>query len=382
MPRQRHKAAEIRRKEPMIMKKAVMLINDTTYAYNLRGALIESLVGDGWQVVIAGQRLQHVEKLEAMGARLVDVETGRHGKDPLADLRLLRTYAGILRRERPDVVLSYNIKPNVYGGMACRRLGIPFLPNVTGLGTPVENPGPLQVLTIGLYRAGVRGAACVFFQNEANKQFFEDHHMLKKGARTRVLPGSGVDLEKHPVLNWPGGEAVHFLFAARVMKQKGIDLFLAAARKYAGKNVIFDVCGGCDDAHYRGLLQNEKCVVYHGEQKDMTPFYRQCACFLYPSYYPEGMSNVLLEAAASGRPVIAADRPGCRETLQNEVTGFLVPVNDEAAVLAAVEKILAMTGEERRCMGLRGAERVRREFDRRLVVQAYREEIERLQING
>ena len=202
--------------------------------------------------------------------------------------------------------------------------------------------------------------------------------MLKANARTRVLPGSGVDLAKHPVLPWPEDGKVHFLFAARVMKEKGIDLFLAAARKFANENTIFDVCGACDDENYKSILNNEKCVVYHGEQKDMTPFYSACSCFLYPSYYPEGMSNVLLEAAASGRPVVAADRAGCRETLDDGVTGFLVPVNDEKAVLDATEKILKISNEERKAMGQRGSEKIRKEFDRKLVVQAYWEEIQRV----
>lgn len=359
------------------MKKAVMLINDTTYAFNLRGAIIEKLVQEGFEVVIVGQLLKHQDKLKDMGARLIGVETGRHGTNPFSDLQLMHTYKRILKAEKPDVVLTYNIKPNVYGGMARQQLRIPYLPNVTGLGTPVENPGKLQKLTIQLYKMGVAGGACVFFRTMTT-EIFEQHHMLKANARTCVLPGSGVDLAKHPVLPWPEDGKVHFLFAARVMKEKGIDLFLAAARKFANENTIFDVCGACDDENYKSILNSEKCVVYHGEQKDMTPFYSECSCFLYPSYYPEGMSNVLLEAAASGRPVVAADRAGCRETLDDGVTGFLVPVNDEKAVLDATEKMLKMSNEERKAMGQRGSEKIRKEFDRKLVVKAYWEEITRI----
>lgn len=357
------------------MKKIVILINDTTYAYNLRGAIIQRLIEANYDVVIVGQLLEHQEKLKKMGARLIGVHTGRHGKNPFADLSLLLQYRRILKNENPDVVLTYNIKPNVYGGMACQNLHIHYLPNVTGLGTPVEIPGLMQKLTIRLYKIGVAGADCVFFQNTDNLKFFKKHGMLKQEARTRVLPGSGVDLEKYKLLPWHDGK-VHFLFVARVMKEKGIDLFLAAARRFASENVIFDVCGACDDENYKEILNNERCVTYHGEQKDMIPFYSECSCFLYPSYYPEGMSNVLLEAAASGRPVIAADRAGCRETLDDGVTGFLVPVNDEKAVIEATEKILQMSGEERKAMGLRGSEKIRREFDRKLVVEAYWEEIQ------
>lgn len=358
------------------MKKAVMLINDTTYAFNLRGAVIEKLIAENFKVIVVGQLLEHQDELKALGADLIGVETNRHGKNPFSDLMLLRWYKRILKKEKPDIVLTYNIKPNVYGGMVCQWLKIPYIPNITGLGTPLEKPGKLQKLTIQLYKMGVAGGACIFFQNNDNLAFFERHHMLKTGARTRVLPGSGVDLEKHPVLPWPENGKIHFLFAARVMKEKGIDLFLAAARKFANDDVIFDVCGACDDEKYKSILSNEKCIVYHGEQRDMTPFYRECSCFLYPSYYPEGMSNVLLEAAASGRPVIAADRAGCRETLDDGITGFLVPVNDERAVIEVTEKFLQMSDAERKAMGQRGSEKIRREFDRKLVVEACWEEIQ------
>ena len=247
-------------------------------------------------------------------------------------------------------------------------------------GIPVLNAAREQVILDRVKKeAGKYGdSAVALYSAIMSISRARQHNMLKSGARTRVLPGSGVDLVKHPVLPWPENEKVHFLFTARVMKEKGRDLFLAAARKFASENVIFDVCGACDDENYKEILNNEKCVTYHGEQKDMTPFYSECSCFLYPSYYPEGMSNVLLEAAASGRPVIAADRAGCRETLDDGVTGFLVPVNDEKAVIEATEKILQMTSEERKAMGLRGSEKIRREFDRKLVVEAYWEEIQRI----
>ena len=357
------------------IKKVVMLINDTTYAFNLRGAIIEKLIQEDFEVVIAGQMLKHQDKLVKMGARLIGVQTGRHGTNPLSDLSLLKRYIRILKAEHPDIVLTYNIKPNVYGGMACQKLKIPYIPNITGLGTPVENPGKLQKLTIQLYKMGVKRANCIFFQNSDNKCFFEKHKMLRPGTKTRILPGSGVDLNKHPVLSWPNDGKTHFLFAARVMKEKGIDIFLAVARKFASEDVIFDVCGFCDDYKYREILNNDSSIVYHGEQKDMTPFYSMCSCFLYPSYYPEGMSNVLLEAAASGRPVITTNRAGCRETVDNEITGFLIPIKDEKSVVKATEKFLKMSDSERKEMGLRGSEKMKKEFDRQIVVKIYWEEI-------
>jgi galacturonosyltransferase len=165
------------------------------------------------------------------------------------------------------------------------------------------------------------------------------------------------------------------------MKEKGIDLFLAAARKFHREDRVFEVVGGCDDENYLRILkeaQEEGIIVYHGLQHDIIPFYERCSCFLYPSYYPEGMSNVLLEAAASGRPVIAADRSGCRETVDHGITGYIVPVNDEAAVLAAVEKFLSLSNNEKREMGLAGRRHIEENFSRKRVIEAYLETIEKL----
>lgn len=360
--------------------KAILLANDTMFAYNLRRELLERLLQEGYQVTVVAQPLTHQEKLQFMGCRLAKVSTGRRGTNPLADLRLFFRYLEILRQEKPDIVFTNNIKPNVYGGLACRLLGIRYMANVTGLGTPVEHPGLLQKLTTRLYRLGVSRAECVFFQNTENLQFFRERKLLSKKSRVHLLPGSGVNLESHPAKPYPPEGELRFLFVARVMKEKGIDLFLTAARKFHSETVHFDVCGPCDDPYYLDVLKAEQKagnITYHGMQQDLTPFYENCSCFLYPSYYPEGMSNVLLEAAATGRPAIAADRSGCRETVDSGVTGYIVPVNDEAATLEAVEKFLGLSWEQRRDMGLAARAKVEKEFDRQLVVDAYLQEIKR-----
>ncbi len=358
------------------MSKVMMVANDTNYIWNLRREVLERLISEACEVTLVTQVLGFRDRLDQMGCKVIAVNTGRRGKNPFADMRLFFAYLSALKREKPDVVLTNNIKPNVYAGLACRILKIPYMTNVCGLGMPMEAPGLMQRLTTFLYRIGVRGAKTIFFQNEENRLFFERHKLTPKKAKVIVTPGSGVNLEAHPVLPWPEGR-VHFLFAARIMKQKGIDLFLAAARRYASEKVVFDICGQCEDRQYRQILQNEKCVCYHGLQSDMLPFYRQCSCFLYPSYYPEGMSNVLLEAAACGRPVIAADRAGCRETVEHGVTGYLTPVNNEEKVLEAVEKFLELSVDERKRMGLNGRRKVERAFNRKIVVDIYWGEVER-----
>jgi len=362
----------------MKKQKVMLLVNDSTYAYNLRGEVIRQLAAQGYEVVVVCALLLLQEELKALGCRLIGVETGRQGTNPVQDIRLFAQYVGILCREKPDTVLTYNIKPNVYGGMACRLLGIRYMPNITGLGTAVEIPGKPQMLTTRLYKWGVAGAECVFFQNSENEQFFRARRMLSKKSRTVLLPGSGVNLKKHQARLYPKGDTVHFLYVARVMKEKGIDLYLACAKAIHERypNTQFHICGMCDDKAYLDTLkQAEGYIRYHGQQKDMAAHFAAAHCIVHPSYYPEGMSNVLLEAASGARPIIATDRSGCRETVDDGKTGFVVPVRDEAALIAAAERFMQMDWEARRAMGLAGRKKMEREFDRQIVVQMVLDEV-------
>ena len=217
-------------------------------------------------------------------------------------------------------------------------------------------------------------------QNEENEAFFRQRNMLGDKSKTVLLPGSGVNLQTHPVPPYPDGDTVHFLFVARVMKEKGIDQYLETAKVLHAErqDVVFHICGGCDDPVYEEILQQahkDGIIEYHGQQKDMLPFWQQAACIVNPSYYPEGMSNVLLEAAACGRPIIVADRSGCRETVEHGKTGYLVPIQDTQAVIDAVRKFLNLSWEQRRNMGLAGRAKMEKEFDRQIVVEKYLEEI-------
>ena len=357
--------------------KVLMIVNDTNFAWNLRREVLTTFVERGWQTFLLAQILGFEKEFEELGVNLIDLQIDRRGTNPLSDFKLLKGYIQILKQEKPDIVFTNNTKPNIYAGIACQFLKIQYVANITGLGTAVEIPGKLQYLSILLYKYGVKKASTLFFQNAENQSFFHQHKMVPQNANEVLLPGSGVNLRTHPVLPWPDGP-IHFLYAARIMKEKGIDYFLAAAKKYACENIVFDICGQCDDPKYIKLLETEPSINYFGLQKDLLPFYATCSCFLYPSYYPEGMSNVLLEAASCGRPVIAADRAGCRETVDNGESGFVVPIKNEKAVLAATEKIIQLSSDERRLMGLAGRRKMEREFDRNIVIQAHLNEIFRI----
>jgi galacturonosyltransferase len=358
----------------------MMVVNDTTFAYNLRREILEQLICDGHKVSLMCQILSFQEELEAMGVKLIDVKNNRRGTNPLSDLRLFMKYFIKLRKERPDLILGNNIKPNAYAGLACRMLNIRRICNITGLGTALEQPGPLQKLTILLYKMGTWNADSILFQNTENEAFFREHEMLSPKSRVVLLPGSGVNIETHCVHPYNESEKINFLYVARILKEKGIDLYLSAAkesrRRYS--NTQFHICGMCDDDAYMEILKKAEFdgdIIYHGEQKKMDSFFEMAHCVVHPSYYPEGMSNVLLEAAASGRPAIATDRSGCREIVNDGSSGYVIPIKDENALINALERFMGLTWQERRDMGLAGRKKVEEEFDRKIVVKMVVEEI-------
>ena len=358
--------------------KVVILANDTTNLYNHRFEVVRGLAQKGHRIEIIAQLQHFTQAFETLGCTLTPLTVNRHQKNPLNDLRVLYIYYQLLKKSHPDAVLTCNIKPNIYGSMACQLLGCAYLPNITGLGTAVEYPGALQKLTVFLYKLAMRKAHTIFFQNTENQAFFEKRGLVSKHTETVLLPGSGVNLTKHLALPYPAEGKTHFLFVARILKEKGIDLYLSAARKFSSPTVKFHICGPFDSPDYQNKVEaavQAGQVIYHGQQKDMKPFFEQCACLLHPSWYPEGMSNVLLEAAASARPAITTNRAGCREVVEDGKTGFIVPVQDEQAFLRAVEKFLALPWAERKQMGLNARAKVEKEFDRQLVVAKYIEQL-------
>ena len=283
----------------------------------------------------------------------------------------------MLKKTKPDIVFTYTIKPNVYGGMVCGKLGIPYAANITGLGTAVENAGPMQKVTLALYKMGLKKAQMVFFQNAENKNFMLSKNVVQ--GDYFQLPGSGVNLKHYQPLEYPKYDTIDFVFIARVMKEKGIDNYLEMAEVIRKKypQTRFHICGFCEDDYTERLneLEEKGVVIYHGMVKDMTKIYKKTACTIHPTYYPEGLSNVLLESSASARPIITTNRAGCREVIDDGVNGFICKQNDSADLIKQVEKFLALSWEERKNMGLAGRTKVEKEFDRQIVIDKYLQEV-------
>lgn len=365
----------------MKQKHILVLSNDTTNVYNFRLEVLKELINQDFLITVVSEILKHGDKLEAIGCRLLDIHVARRKTNPFQDVKLFHNYLTILRKENPDVVLTYNIKPNIYGGLACRLLKIPYLPNITGLGTALETPGWLQRIAKRLYKIGVAGAACIFFQNEENLNFFRTNKLLSKNNKTKLLPGSGVSVERFKYLPYPDdSNGIEFLFASRILKEKGIDIYLYAAEKITKKypETTFHICGLCDDEKYLEILkkaENNGYIEYHGEQKDMIPWYRRIHCLVHPTYYPEGMSNVLLEASASGRPIITTDRAGCREIVDDGKNGFMIPIRNNEALVKAINEFMLLDLNSKKLIGEYGRMKVEKEFSRSIVVDIYLNEV-------
>ena len=352
-------------------------MNHDVVIYNFRLELVERLRADGHQVVISSPYGERIEDLKALGCEYRDITISRHGMNPVQEVKLLMDYVRLLQEVKPDIVLTYTIKPNIYGGMAAALLGIPYVANITGLGTAVENGGMVQKITVMLYKLAFAKVQRVFFQNEENRQFFRDRKIAVK--KHGMLPGSGVNLNRFTPLEYPEGEKTEFVFISRIMKEKGADQYLDAAEAIRKKhpNTVFHVCGFCEE-HYEAKLkelQERGIIVYHGMIRDVKTVLAKTHCTIHPTFYPEGISNVLLESCACGRPIITTDRSGCREVVDNGINGFVVQQRSTEDLIEKIETFLTLSYEQRQAMGLAGRVKVEREFDRQIVVEAYLKEI-------
>lgn len=355
------------------MKKILALVNVDTTVYNVRKEIMSAFLNHGYEVYISAPIGERTNDLIDMGFICCDIKFDRHNTNPFKDIKLLCNYLNLFKKVQPDIVLTYTIKPNIYGSLAARILGIPTVTNITGLGTAVEFPGLLQKITVLLYRISLKRTCCVYFQNIENENFFQ-YHRIAIG-KHELLPGSGVNLEEFQLMDYPPDIELHFLFIARIVKEKGIDEYLEAAQYIRDKYPFtrFHVIGSCEDA-YEPLLEEKQekgIIIYHGGQKDIRPYLKICHCTVHPSYYPEGMSNVCLESAACGRPVITTDRSGCRETIEDKITGLLIRTKDTIQLIDAIETFIQMPYEKQREMGLAGRKRMEKMFDRNIIIHAY-----------
>ena len=356
------------------MNRVLVLTNSIGGLYSFRKEVIKAIVDAGYELFVSepDDNDERVKYFEGIGCHNIRIDFNRRGMNPLADLKLMLKYRKLIKKLRPKAVLTYTIKPNVYGGIACRLTSTPQIANMTGLGDAVENGGWLQKLTVLLYRMGIKKAKRVFFQNRANREFCLDLGIANKSSI--LLPGSGVNLQYHTYQEYPEDGTVIFLFIARLLKDKGTDEYfeMAEAIKEKYPQTVFQILGSVEGNYQKRLetLASKGIIVHLGTTSDVRPFLAKAHCTIMPSYH-EGMSNVNLESAANGRPVITTNVPGCRETVDDGKTGFLVEPRSTHSLIRCVERFLGLPYEQKVLMGKDGRSKMEREFDRQIVVKEY-----------
>ena len=349
--------------------RVMILANFDVGLYQFRSELIEALL-KGHQVDLSLPDGELVRPLEQLGCRFFDTPIDRRGINPVRDLGLMWRYLRLLGREKPELVITYTIKPNIYGGLACRLYRIPYGINITGLGTVFQGQGLLRKLVTLIYRPALKKAKVVFFENSDNMRTMVQEKIVSK-EQCHLLNGAGVNLERYAYEPYPVEETVHFLFVGRVMKEKGVEeLFSAMKRlRQEGMDCQLDMLGAYEENYAEVIREYEKqgWLHYHGFVKDVRPYIKKAHCFVLPSYH-EGMANTNLECAAMGRPVITSNIPGCREAVAEGKSGLLCPPEDAQGLYAAMKEFLLLSPEQRENMGKAGRLHMEAVFDKKLVV--------------
>ncbi len=350
--------------------KILILANNDIGLYRFRKELIEKLLNMGNDVFISLPYGDLVQPLIDLGCKFFNTPIDRRGINPIIDIKLLLKYRKLMKQINPDIVITYTIKPNIYGGLSAMQTRKRYAVNITGLGTAFENKGLLRAFVIELYKIALRKAETVFVENSSIKSTIISNRICSP-QNIYVLNGAGVNTKEYSYTEYPKNEKFHFLFIGRVMKEKGIEELLEATKRLVedGRKVFLDVVGPCEENYVKKLEKaaGEGWLAYYGYQKDVKQFIDNCDCFVLPSYH-EGMANTNLECASSGRPIITSHIPGCMEAVIEGETGFLCEPRNCDSLYHVMNTMLSLTIEKRKSMGINGREHMKKTFEKSLVV--------------
>ncbi len=357
---------------------ALMTVNAAWNIWNFRKPIVQALLARGHKVTILAPRDDFVDHLTQIGCAFVPLEMNAKGLNPLDEWKLLRQFQQVFKQQKPDIILSYTIKNNTFGALAAKSLGLPFVPNVSGLGTGFLSGGTLQFIVEQLYRRAYRDLPVIFFQNEDDRDLFTSRRLVTVD-QARLLPGSGIDLEHFQATDLPRNETPVFLLIARLLRDKGVLEFVEAARQVKSDHpdARFQLLGAAESENRTAIAActvdewvREGIVEYLGTTPDVRLTIAAAHCIVLPSYR-EGAPRTLIEAAAMARPLIATDVPGCRTVVDHNETGFLCDVRSVDSLATAMRRFLDLPVERRSEMGQAGRAKMEREYDQKLVVEAY-----------
>ncbi len=370
-------------------KLIALLTNNDDDVYCFRKELIEALIKDGYEMLISCPDGPKFELMRDIPYIYDNPDIDRRGTNPIKDTGLLIHYWNLFRKYKPDIVLTYTAKPNVYASLAAHQLGIPVINNLTGLGSVVNEKGLKKAFIMWLFKMAYRKSACMMFQNETNMKVAIKAGMVN--GDYKLIPGSGVDTDRYPLQPYPdGGDGkigapVVFNYIGRILRDKGVDDYIEAARRIKAEypQTEFNMLGFIEptEIHYEQdlkKLQERNIVIYRGSQSDIKPYIARAHATIHPSTYGEGMSNVLLESSSSGRFLITTNNPGCQETVDDNKTGYVYKGGDIEALVTLIKRFLALPNNQRKFAGELGRMKMERLFSRKIVVDAYKLEIKKI----
>ncbi|TYB33251.1 MAG: glycosyltransferase family 4 protein [Flexistipes sinusarabici] len=368
----------------MTPQKILIINNSITSLINFRKELIQQLIESYYDVYFTVPEVlqnDQVQELISVGANYIQSYIQRRNINPYFELKALFEYKRIIKEIRPDLILSFTIKPNVYGSYIAQKFKIPIIVNITGLGSGFNN-NSIKPLVKKMYKYACKNASFVFFQNEDNYNYFINNKLAEK-AKSKIIPGSGVNLEKFkPMKKTKDDGITRFLFIGRIMKEKGIEEYLEAAQYISDNysNVEFQILGPYEEEKYRDLIfnLNNSKIRYLGKSDDVRKEVKEVSCIINPTFYPEGMSNVLLEGAAMGKPLIASNIPGCKEIVEDGVNGYLAEPKNTQKLIEKIEQFLKLSSSEKEKLGKAARQKVEENFDRNIVIKTYLETIDKI----
>ena len=368
-------------------EKIVFLSNTSWYLWNFRAQMAKELIAGGAEVVFAAPRDDYSEKLVNLG-RFVHIKLDRKGKNPFAEiLSFVRIFA-FLKREGNCVLLSWTPKANIYGGLASRILRIPFIPNIAGLGFAFSGSRFLSAVAKSLYSLSLGGASTVFFQNSDDEAELVASGAID-GKAAMLLPGSGVDTERFTVAPFVDRDPFVFLFAGRLIEQKGIVHLIEASRELraSGADFVVNIVGFLDEGSPTSVTaeelerwHDEGIINYLGRTDDMHLEINNAHCVVHPSYYREGRPRILLEAASCGRPAITTDSVGCRDAVVDGVTGIICEPRNSSSLADAMKTVMEMSKAEFDEMSAAARDLAVNKFSESIVFDAYKRVLRSIEI--
>ncbi|CAN5334929.1 glycosyltransferase family 4 protein [soil metagenome] len=366
--------------------KVAIVLNTSWNIYNFRMNFVKAMLAKGYEVHTIAPLDGFTHCLTEAGCIHHPVKMDSRGINPIKDVALVAELWSIYRTLRPDVILHYTIKPNVYGSLAASMLGIPTVNNVCGLGTVFLKKNLLSAIALFLYKWTFRYPKKVFFQNPDDRDLFVNKNLVKESA-TELLPGSGIDLERFVPSPYARNKKFTFLLISRLITDKGILEYVEAVKKLKaqGFDARFQILGAKDPKHQRGISLKvidswieSNTIEYLGTTQDVQPYIKSADCVVLPSYR-EGTPHTLLEAASCAKPIIATDVPGCHQVVEDNYNGFLCRMKDADDLASKMTRMAGMDDSALRLFGENGRKKMELEFDESIVINKYLDTLTTLQ---